>query len=90
MIPPDHDLKPWRTSMLHSDAIADRSGFPTFARRGASGRVGARVRRLLVAAVRTWIARHAERHLRELPDHLLKDIGVARSDIRRAVRQGRR
>jgi uncharacterized protein YjiS (DUF1127 family) len=33
-------------------------------------------------------SRRAERHLMEMPDHLPKDIGIARSDIRRAVRQG--
>lgn len=75
--------------MLRADAIADRSGFPTAAPRDISGRVWARVRPLLVAGAQAWIARRAERHLMEMPDHLLKDIGLARSDIRRAVRWGR-
>ena len=73
--------------MLHADAIADRSGFPTAAPRDISGRVWARVRPLFVAGAQAWI--RAERHLMEMPDHLLKDIGLARSDIRRAVRRGR-
>jgi uncharacterized protein YjiS (DUF1127 family) len=75
--------------MLYADVIDHRSGLPTSARRGVPGRILARVRSLIVAAAQARIARRAERHLIELPDHLLKDIGVSRSGIRRAVRQGR-
>ena len=39
-----------------------------------------------VGAVRTWNARHAAvRDLSRLDDHLLKDIGIHRSEIRAAV-----
>jgi uncharacterized protein YjiS (DUF1127 family) len=75
--------------MLQATVIADRPGFPISAPRGTSGRVWAHVRPLLVAATRACIARRAERVLMEMPDHLLKDIGIGRSDIRRAVRHGR-
>lgn len=75
--------------MLYADAIDDRSALPTSARRDVAGRISARLRSLVVAAAQARVARRAERHLIELPDHLLKDIGISRSGIRRAVRQGR-
>jgi uncharacterized protein HemY len=31
----------------------------------------------------------ARRHLQELPDHMLRDIGIGRSEIESAVRFGR-
>jgi uncharacterized protein YjiS (DUF1127 family) len=75
--------------MLHADAIATRSGSPISAPRDMSSRVWAGVRSLLATAARAWIARRAERHLMEMPDYLLKDIGIARSGIGGAVRRGR-
>jgi uncharacterized protein YjiS (DUF1127 family) len=73
--------------MSHTALVAaHRSGSPIAARRN---RFWVRLRTLVVAGAQVWSARCAERHLVEMPDHLLKDIGIARSDIRRAVRQGR-
>ncbi|MDJ1006923.1 MAG: DUF1127 domain-containing protein [Paracoccaceae bacterium] len=44
-----------------------------------------------VAAFGDWRrTRAAEAELARLPDHVLDDIGLIRSDISRAVRQGRR
>ena len=62
---------------------------------------GIRVRRLgwrrIVLAVRSQVAlmahqrelRRAERQLESLDDHMLKDFGIGRSEIGRAVRYGR-
>jgi len=75
--------------MLRADVITDRSGSPVSPLRDMFGRLWARLRTALVAGAQAWIARRAERHLMELPDYLLKDIGIARSEIRHAVRQGR-
>jgi uncharacterized protein YjiS (DUF1127 family) len=47
------------------------------------------MRPILLAAVRAWIIRRDERILQAMPDHELKDIGIARSEIRHAVRGGR-
>lgn len=44
---------------------------------------------MLVAATKAWIARRDERILMQMPNYLLKDIGIGRADIGRAVRQGR-
>ena len=49
---------------------------------GAFGRFAAAMRR------RMEIARH-ERHLRQLPDSILKDIGLHRSEISAIARFGR-
>jgi hypothetical protein len=93
--PSRHDFRqsttsnPGGQSMLRSDAIADRSGSGINALRGTLGRAWARVQPLLVVSAQDGIARRAERHLVEMPDYLLRDIGIARSDIGRAVRQGR-
>jgi len=46
------------------------------------------IRPLLTAAVRAWTIRRDERILEAMPDHELKDIGIGRGDIARAVRQG--
>ena len=75
--------------MLQADVIANRSGSPITALRDLSGRVWALLRPALVAGAQAWAARRDERILMEMPDHLLKDIGLGHSDIRRAVRQGR-
>ena len=46
------------------------------------------IRPLLAAAVRAWTIRRDERRLLAMSEHELKDIGIARGDIARAVRQG--
>jgi uncharacterized protein YjiS (DUF1127 family) len=74
--------------MPHTDLIANRLGLPIASLRSVFGPFWARVQPALAAAAKAWDARRAERVLMEMPDHLLKDIGVARADIRRAVRQG--
>jgi uncharacterized protein YjiS (DUF1127 family) len=74
--------------MLHADVIADRSGPRLPALRAIGSRAWTRGRLLVVAVARAWSARRAERMLMEMPDQLLKDIGISRCDIRRAVREG--
>ena len=44
---------------------------------------------MLRTVVRSWIVRRDERLLQAMPEHELKDIGIARSEIRHAVRSGR-
>jgi uncharacterized protein YjiS (DUF1127 family) len=75
--------------MLQAAVIAHRSGSPIARLRDVPGRVWARLRTALAAGAQAWSARRAERILLEMPDHLLKDIGIGRSNIPRAVRQGR-
>lgn len=61
------------------------------------GRLGAPRRPALLAVVRQLIAAVSERHrlwrdrdhLRNLPDHLLKDIGIGRSEIAFTTLYGR-
>ena len=44
----------------------------------------------IVATLSEWLRAEREaRRLSALDDHMLKDIGIARSDISRAVRDGR-
>jgi uncharacterized protein YjiS (DUF1127 family) len=47
------------------------------------------VRSLFMAAARLWIAHRDERILLQASAHQLRDIGIARADIRCAVRSGR-
>ena len=47
------------------------------------------VQSLFVAVVRLWIAHRDERILLQASAHQLRDIGIARADIRCAVRSGR-
>jgi uncharacterized protein YjiS (DUF1127 family) len=75
--------------MLYTDVIGNRSGSTTAALRDAFDRFRARLEPTLVAATKAWIARRDERILMQMPDYLLKDIGIGRADIRRAIRQGR-
>jgi uncharacterized protein YjiS (DUF1127 family) len=75
--------------MPHTDVIAPRSGFSAAAIGETFAIFGARLRLALVGAAKAWNARRAERALMEMPDHLLKDIGIGRAGIRQAVRQGR-
>lgn len=44
---------------------------------------------LFMAVVRLWIAHRDERVLLQASAHQLRDIGIARADIRCAVRSGR-
>jgi uncharacterized protein YjiS (DUF1127 family) len=48
----------------------------------------------LARSARHWLARHAEavageRALFQMPDHLLKDIGLSRCEVSYAIRHGR-
>jgi uncharacterized protein YjiS (DUF1127 family) len=52
----------------------------------ATARIGAGARRLLATAVERWIARRDERILLQKSEQELKDIGLGRADVRRAVR----
>ena len=75
--------------MLQTTVIRNRSVSPITTLRDASGRAWAGLQTTLAAGVRAWIARRDERQLKETPDYLLKDIGIGRSQISSAVRQGR-
>jgi uncharacterized protein YjiS (DUF1127 family) len=75
--------------MLQITVTPNRSVSPITTLRDASGRAWAGLRTALTAGVRAWIARRDERYLMEMPDYLLKDVGIGRSEIPGAVRQGR-
>jgi uncharacterized protein YjiS (DUF1127 family) len=75
--------------MLQITVIPNRSVSTITTLRDASGRAWAGLRTTLAVGVRGWIARRDERHLMEMPDYLLMDIGIGRSEIPSAVRQGR-
>jgi uncharacterized protein YjiS (DUF1127 family) len=57
--------------------------------RELSARLAERIAHFLEAAIQEYHARSAMRRLREFDDRLLRDIGVGRSEIGRAVRSGR-
>lgn len=42
------------------------------------------------ALTRWWRARQAARQLADAPAEMLRDLGIARSDIERVVRRGRK
>jgi uncharacterized protein YjiS (DUF1127 family) len=69
--------RPW-PYRLHSPAAA-----------GAGQRSWAGLSRLIMAVLREYRARRANRHLLALSDHTLKDIGLTRDEVARAVRLGR-
>jgi len=75
--------------MPHADVIAHRSRSTAATLGDVCGHVRAPLQAALVAATKMWIARRDERILMRLPDYLLKDIGIGRADIWRAVRYGR-
>jgi uncharacterized protein YjiS (DUF1127 family) len=75
--------------MQHTDVIANRLGHWGPARHRIVGRVHALFRLAFAAVASARIARRDRRHLQEMPDYMLKDIGIARADIDRAIRQGR-
>ena len=52
-------------------------------------RLAAHVARFVEVAIQEYHARVGMRRLREFDDHLLRDIGVGRSEIERVVRSGR-
>ena len=74
--------------MQHT-VIAHRSGTPIAMFRDLFGRFWAWPAATLAFSMKAWTARRDEEALMEMPDHLLKDIGIARADISRAVRAGR-
>ncbi len=72
------DAQPWPYRIERSSALpADRPGFL------------AGVARTAYAALREYRERRAMRHLAALSDHMLRDIGLSRGEIERAVRTGR-
>jgi uncharacterized protein YjiS (DUF1127 family) len=75
--------------MSHTDVIGNRSGSTAATLRHAFDHFRARLEPALVIATKAWIARRDERILMQMPDYLLKDIGIGRADIRRAIRQGK-
>jgi uncharacterized protein YjiS (DUF1127 family) len=75
--------------MLQTIVIPNRSASFTTTLRDASGGARARLLTLLAVGVQAWIVRRDARQLMEMPDYLLKDIGIGRSEISNAVRQGR-
>jgi uncharacterized protein YjiS (DUF1127 family) len=75
--------------MLQITVTPNRSVSPITTLRDTSGRAWAGLRTTFAAGIRAWIARRDERQLMEMPDHLLKDIGIGRSQIPSAVRLGR-
>jgi len=89
MISRSSHVDPLEDSMLRTDIIGHRSASAVAARRDVFGLVWARLESALVAAAQAWIVRRDERLLMEKPDDLLKDIGIGRGDIPRAVREGR-
>ena len=46
------------------------------------------LRTMLTAVGRGWRARQSRRHLEAMPDFMLKDIGISRSDIDRVTTHG--
>ena len=75
--------------MQHTDVIAPRSGAPGATSRDFFGRFLALAAAVLAFCTKAWTTRREEEALMEMPDYLLKDIGIARADIPRAVREGR-
>ncbi len=70
-----------------TDLIVSRVAHPRHARTAISGNP---VRRL-AARLMAWEKRTNDaRHMRELPDYLLRDIGLARAEIDGAIRCGSR
>jgi uncharacterized protein YjiS (DUF1127 family) len=74
--------------MPYTDVVANRFGSPAAALCYVFNRFRARVWLALATGAKAWTVRRAERILMEMPDYLLKDIGIGRGEIRRAVRQG--
>jgi uncharacterized protein YjiS (DUF1127 family) len=89
MIPPSLGHRTPEEIMQHTDVIAHRSGTPVAASRGLFGPLLASPAAVLAFCTKAWAARREEAALMEMPDYLLKDIGIARADIPRAVRKGR-
>jgi uncharacterized protein YjiS (DUF1127 family) len=70
-------------TMLDTEIIAFRSGL-AIGLRNAFGRVA----RAIAAGVQDWLIRREESIFAEMPDHLLKDIGLSR-DSHGALRRER-
>ncbi|MGF1594054.1 MAG: DUF1127 domain-containing protein [Kiloniellaceae bacterium] len=64
---------------LHTNLTLRRAAVP-------AGPAAAAAR--LLTALRRWYRRHCDlRHLRGLDDHLLRDVGLTRDQVARAVRE---
>ena len=75
--------------MLHTVLNEDRSGYQAITLRHFLGHIAAWVQSALIAGGNVWMVRRDARMLIEMPDHLLKDLGIERADIARVVRHGR-
>jgi uncharacterized protein YjiS (DUF1127 family) len=75
--------------MQHTDAIAHRSVTPIAPLCDLFGRFWAWPAAALALCAKARSTRRDEEALMEMPEYLLKDIGIARADIPRAVREGR-
>lgn len=68
------------TMMENSFAAASRSGLAASASKVA--------RAMYDQAERAWRRRRDRRHIHEMPDYILKDIGISRSEIDSVVMFG--
>jgi len=75
--------------MQHTDFIAHRSGTTIATFRDLFGRFRAWSAATLAFSTNAWTTRRDAEALVEMSDHQLKDIGIARADIPRAVWKGR-
>jgi uncharacterized protein YjiS (DUF1127 family) len=75
--------------MSHIASNALHAGRPERAGQSFIAGLAAAIGSLAAASARLWIIRRDERLLMAAPDEQLKDIGIARADIRGAVRTGR-
>jgi uncharacterized protein YjiS (DUF1127 family) len=89
MIPPSSGHRTPEEIMQYTDVVAHRSGTPTATFRDLFGRFRAWPEATLAFCTKAWTTRRDAEALLEMSDHQLKDIGIARTDIPRAVREGR-
>jgi uncharacterized protein YjiS (DUF1127 family) len=82
----EHRLEETMSHAVSNELPSSRSGS---AIRSVIDAAAAWIRSTLAAAVKLWIARRDERILMQAAAHQLRDLGIERADIRRAVRTGR-